>query len=85
MLFRSVSDVAGAVEEIVAVLGLDDAEAAPEPELELPVAEIERLVRLREAARDESRFEEADRIREELEAAGVILEDGPDGTRWLRA
>jgi len=82
---EDVSDVAGAVEEIVAVLGLDDAEAAPELELELPVAEIERLVRLREAARDESRFEEADGIREDLEAAGVLLEDGPDGTRWLRA
>ena len=79
-----VSALAGAVETIVEVLGLDDAEPAPEEAPAMAVDEIERLVRLRDAAREEGRFAEADRIREELGAGGVVLEDGPDGTRWLR-
>jgi cysteinyl-tRNA synthetase len=48
-------------------------------------AEIERLVELRVAARRAKDFAEADRIRDQLVAAGVILEDGPGGTRWRRA
>jgi len=81
---EDVSALAGAVEAIVEVLGLDDAEPAPEEAPAMAVDEIERLVRLRDAAREKGRFAEADRIREELGTAGVVLEDGPDGTRWLR-
>lgn len=45
-------------------------------------AEIERLLELRREARAGKDFETADRIRDQLEAEGVILEDGPDGTNW---
>jgi cysteinyl-tRNA synthetase len=48
-------------------------------------AEIERLVEARVAARRAKHFAEADRIRDRLVAAGVILEDGPEGTRWRLA
>jgi cysteinyl-tRNA synthetase len=48
-------------------------------------AEIEKLITQRNAARAEKDFAEADRIRDELAAAGVVLEDGPDGTSWRRA
>ncbi len=75
--------VAGAVEEIVSVLGLDDAEAAPTNGV-LSEAEIGDMVDARNEARATRNFAEADRIRDELAAVGVIIEDGPDGTRWLR-
>jgi cysteinyl-tRNA synthetase len=40
----------------------------------------------RAAARKERRFTDADRIRAELAAEGVVLEDNPDGTtEWRRA
>jgi cysteinyl-tRNA synthetase len=45
-------------------------------------AEVERLIELRTAARNAKNFEEADRIRDQLAAEGVILEDQPGRTRW---
>jgi cysteinyl-tRNA synthetase len=48
-------------------------------------AEIESLIDRRLAARKAKNFKEADRIRDELKAKGVILEDSPKGTTWKRA
>ena len=48
-------------------------------------AEVERLIELRAAARKAKDFEEADRIRDQLAAKGVILEDQPGRTRWRLA
>lgn len=45
-------------------------------------SEIERLLVLRQQARATRDFEQADQIRDQLQAEGIILEDGPDGTRW---
>ena len=39
----------------------------------------------RVAARAAKNFAESDRIRDELAAAGIILEDSPGGTTWRRA
>jgi cysteinyl-tRNA synthetase len=47
--------------------------------------EIQEKIDARLAARKAKNYAEADRIRKELEASGVILEDGPKGTTWRRA
>jgi cysteinyl-tRNA synthetase len=46
--------------------------------------EIERLVQARKDARGAKDFAEADRIRDDLSAHGITLEDGADGTKWRR-
>ena len=48
-------------------------------------AEIDRLVEARSEARAARDFTAADRIRDELAAAGVVVEDTPGGSRWKRS
>ena len=46
--------------------------------------QIEALVQQRLSAKREKNWGEADRIRDQLNAMGVLLEDGPQGTSWRR-
>jgi cysteinyl-tRNA synthetase len=80
------ADTAGAllaaVVELSAALGLDvggDGAGAGDDD-----AEIDALVAARTAARAAKDFAEADRVRDELAARGVTLEDTADGTIWHR-
>jgi len=47
--------------------------------------EIERKVRERQEARERRDFAASDRLRDELQALGVLVEDTPQGPRWRRA
>lgn len=47
--------------------------------------EIEELIKARNDARKAKNWAEADRIRDELKAQGIILEDTPQGVKWHRA
>jgi cysteinyl-tRNA synthetase len=42
------------------------------------------LIQKRNQARKDKKWEEADRIRKEIEALGIILEDSPEGTKWKK-
>ena len=46
--------------------------------------EIEKLIEQRNTARKERNWAEADRIRDELKAQGIVLEDTPQGVKWHR-
>ena len=50
----------------------------------VPVEEIEALIEARKAARLARNFAEADRIRTDLDARGILLEDTGSVTRWKR-
>lgn len=47
-------------------------------------AEIETLIAARLAARADKNFTEADKIRNQLTAMGIILDDSANGTNWRR-
>ena len=45
-------------------------------------AQVEELIKQREAARANKNFAQSDRLRQQLRQMGIILEDTPQGTRW---
>ncbi|MDJ0867020.1 MAG: cysteine--tRNA ligase [Myxococcota bacterium] len=69
--------------EPVLALGLPEAERADAATEADP--RIDALVAARQAARESRDFATADRIRDELAAEGVTIEDTPAGPRWRRA
>jgi cysteinyl-tRNA synthetase len=76
--------IAAALARVDDVLGVLDAAAWPEAAGAGDDAEIEALVRERQAARERRDFATSDRLRAELGERGVVLEDTPQGVRWKR-
>jgi cysteinyl-tRNA synthetase len=51
----------------------------------LDAEQVEALIVARREARARRDFAAADRLRDELVRGGIVIEDGPEGTRWRRA
>ncbi len=69
-------------DELMNVLGLLYNRNADDKNLD---DEIEALIAQRNEARKNKNWAEADRIRDELKAQGIVLEDTPQGVKWHRA
>jgi len=76
-----VRDAFEGFDRVLGVLAVRRAEEAQPP---LPVADIERMIDERQAARRRRDFAAADKIRKDLDAQGIVLEDNAAGTRWKR-
>jgi cysteinyl-tRNA synthetase len=66
------------------VLGIFTLRRAEDQRPPVPVEEIEQLIAARRAARLARNFAEADRIRQDLDQRGIVLEDTGSTTRWKR-
>ena len=76
--------VLGALADMDRVLGVLDLAAKSRGVDDDMEHRIQSMVEARNRAREERDFATADRLRAELEAEGVRLEDTPAGTRWKR-
>ena len=86
---QAAAGLAARLKELAGVLGVLQLE--PEAFLQagaagkVDAAQVEALIAARLQARTEKNWGESDRIRDQLSAMGVVLEDGKGGTSWRLA
>ena len=78
---------AATLKELSGILGLlqDDPKTFFQFGAILSDKEIEHQIQLRNEARDSKDFKTADKIRDALEAQGILLDDGSQGTTWKKS
>ena len=82
--------LAGLLKELGGVLGILQADSeiylqgGASLGTEMPAMEVEKLIAARRTARAVKDWKEADRIRVQLDEAGIVLEDKADTTIWRR-
>ena len=75
--------VADAYKLMTGIIGIFEQEDAADDELANKLMDL--IINIRQDARKEKNWALADKIRDELKEAGVILEDTPNGVRWKKA
>ncbi|MCY1513673.1 Cysteine--tRNA ligase [compost metagenome] len=86
---QAAAGLAARLKELGALLGVlqlePDAFLQAGAEGKIDAAEVEALIQARLEARAAKNWDESDRIRDQLSAMGVVLEDGKGGTTWRLA
>jgi cysteinyl-tRNA synthetase len=70
-------------EDVLGLVLLDTTTGlVPQTDVDLVDGLVRMLIEVRQKARQDRDWARADAIRDQLQEMNIILEDGPDGTRW---
>ena len=67
--------------ELLGIFGLDFTKKEENADIKLNEL-MDIIIEIRDKARKDKNYEISDKIRNKLRETGIIIEDGPEGTRW---